>query len=172
MEFANQCDRAIELHLALLQDKDPDTPTLGSTKVNFWRDTSSTTSTTKDFVDDSGTTLGYQPAYKWSKINPDNKNILFHTKYILGSTKEVLDGAGSNWYVAPNVSHWYKRTERYIKLNKRFVFDGMDDVNPKNCPYLVWWWTAIHDTDYSVLSAAGQTVKVNAHASVYFKSVS
>ena len=136
--WTNNTAYPTRLHVAVIQAKRPIDDT--AITSNFFRDNTDTTASALDF-----SAVGSSSTYDFRKdcygINPDKFYILFHYK-------RVLDARTADSDHRANQREWFWTLEKYLKLNKQFVFENPTDDHPIQPLYLAWWTMPVSPDDW------------------------
>lgn len=143
MRLWNNRTKPIQLHMAIVQDRDNNNSDLDR-RQNFFRDTTSTTARAHPFSD-------YVALDPWdgrmmaNPINSDHYNVITHLKI-------NMDGAFSD---VNNQRPHYKTTSKYFKINRRIAFDNVTDTTNWRPFYVCFWWLFINPDDQPGTATAG-----------------
>lgn len=130
----------VQMHLAILQDKEPNNSD-ATRRSDFFRDTTSATGRSRDFPTwASGAPYDFGLLYE--SINGDKYNVITHMKMNINGYNQ-----------AESQGKWFRMGDKYYKINRRIAFNESDDTFNYRPFYICAWWTPIRAGDYDPLVA-------------------
>lgn len=147
---AGGTDTPYEVHWALCQmkqDTDSVSDILPYIRTEFFRDTRSLNSRTRDFQDCTAVSP-YDYSYNCLHLNKDRFNILSHKR-------RILNARDSNTSVN---NSWTWKINKYFKINKQIEFTDMNDTFGKHPFFVVYWYNLVSSLDWPNAPADPRTI--------------
>ncbi len=156
--FINVHNYPVICHYAIIQVKDTNASTSVDIKEQFFRDTTSTSARSLDFISPS---VQYDFRYDCFSMNPDRFWILTHKRFLLGAH---TDAVGTEEF-GLGQSRWVKSWSKYYKINKKFAFNSTGAAPWRNIFRVVWYVPV----EPSKFSAVNKVTRLKGHV-LYYKN--
>ncbi len=139
-QFINTTERPIEVHWCMVQLKDREGFANTDLQTQFWRDTISITSRSRNFAPSAS----WDMRFFCSKLNPDKFNIITHKRRIL----DPKIGAAETGPNELKDGRWMWKMDKYFKINKKITFDGPTSTVPQRAFICLFWWQSVDKADF------------------------
>lgn len=164
MQIHNIADFPVEVHVAMVQFSNRQAVDSNvELQRGFFR-ADQDSKTDLDFTDYVGDPQ-YDLRYLCNPLNPDNKKIIFHKKFLLGRR---LNSPGG---FAAAASGYETKIDQYIPLKRIVKMQGTLNTGVNEKPWVLLLWTLASDMDDHNATTRQDLVKFNYKKKFYFKNM-
>lgn len=155
----NEQSYPIEVHMAIVQFKDKNAVTTSEQQIDFFRETTSVTTRSANFVD-WATSSGYDAIYSCNPMNPEKFNIITHQKFLLDEKQ-----ANYTYKMGPN----FTKHDKYYPIKRNVAMHDSTTTNPERPFFILLWHMSANPEEHDAVSA--KPIKYMYKYQTYHKSV-
>lgn len=146
--------RMLEYHWCLVQEREPSNGSpkngINTLTKDWWRDNRGGEVDTFTDFDDGSPVTNWSPFLSCGRIATSRYKVITHQKALLGGAPDLI----SSSLGFKGTSHFY-HCEKYIKMKKKVLFNGITDVTGRYPVYFVDWITMPCYVGYPGASTVG-----------------